>query len=69
MLLFVSNNKIVLLGLLIGFVLGYLHWYHFGCCWGTYPLSSEWWVNCASGSLFGGFIASMLKESNVPVSS
>lgn len=62
LLLFVSNNKIVLLGVFLGLVLGHLHWYYFGCYWGNYPLSSEWWVNCTFGAVFGGFVTSMFTD-------
>lgn len=57
--LFISNNKFATLGMILGLTLGYLHWYHVGCYWGTYPLSSECWVNCVAGLLFGGFIGSL----------
>ncbi|NDW17572.1 hypothetical protein D0T53_01410 [Dysgonomonas sp. 216] len=62
--LFLNLNKYVLLGLVVGVVLGFLHWYFFGCYWGVYPMSSECWFNCTAGSLFGGFIFSLFDKRN-----
>lgn len=59
---FISNNKIILIGMLLGLVTGYLYWYYFSCYWGTYPLSAECWVNCSYGTLLGGFIASLIQK-------
>lgn len=59
-LTFIVNNKIVIIGLLLGLTLGFIHWYYFACYWGTYPLSSECWVNCSYGTITGGFIASLI---------
>lgn len=46
MKLFLKQNRKVLLGMLVAVALGYIHWYYWGCYWGTYPMSSECWVNC-----------------------
>lgn len=58
----IIQNKIILLAMFIGLILGYLHWYFWGCYWGTYPMSAEMWVNCSAGSLFGGFVASIFLD-------
>ncbi|MDR1500832.1 MAG: hypothetical protein LBT43_00060 [Prevotella sp.] len=55
-ILFIRINIIPLSGICLGALLGYLHWFYWGCYWGTYPLSSECWVNCAYGGLFVGYI-------------
>lgn len=59
---FVTNNWFVLLGMIVGFMIGYIHWFYFGCYWGTYPMSSNIWVNLLSGMIFGGFVASLIEE-------
>ncbi len=59
---FIKSNWITLIFIFIGIILGYLHWYHWGCYWGTYPFSSELWVNCCYGGLFSGFICSFFQE-------
>ncbi|MDR0427485.1 MAG: hypothetical protein LBH12_02655 [Dysgonamonadaceae bacterium] len=57
LLRFIRTNKRTLAGMVLGTILAYFYWKYFGIRWGTYPLSSECWVNCVYGSLFGGFIA------------
>lgn len=61
---FVYSNRTALKVFLAGSVIGYIYWYYFGCYWGTYPLSSEWWVNC----IYGGIVANIimnLKRNNI----
>jgi len=58
----ISNNRITLIGIICGLVIGYLYWHYFACYWGTYPLSAECWVNCAYGALAGGFFTCLVKE-------
>lgn len=53
-------NYKVLLGILLGGILGFVYWSSIGIVWGNYPLSSELWVNCIYGCLFGGLIGSVL---------
>lgn len=58
--LLLTNNKIVLIGMILGLILAYIHWYYWGCYWGTYPFSSECFVNCVYGILTGGFLTSII---------
>ncbi|MDL2299605.1 DUF6132 family protein [Bacteroides sp. OttesenSCG-928-E20] len=51
-------NKLVLVTFAAGAILGLVYWFHFGCYWGTYPLSSEWWVN----GIYGGILANLFRE-------
>jgi len=62
LILFFRTNSIVLVGMIVGVIMGFLHWSYFGCYWGTYPLSAECWVNCCYGAIFGGFIFSLLDK-------
>ncbi|SFK91080.1 hypothetical protein SAMN05216357_10867 [Porphyromonadaceae bacterium KH3CP3RA] len=66
LLLFICKNRIILLSMMVGALIAYIYWFHFGIYWGTYPLSGEWWVNCIYGGLFGGllgyFIAGEMKR-------
>ncbi|NDV93338.1 hypothetical protein D0T84_00190 [Dysgonomonas sp. 521] len=57
--IFIYNNKIVLIGILLGIIAGYTYWYYVTCYWGTYPLSAEWWVNCGLGAILGGLFATL----------
>ncbi|MDH6309597.1 hypothetical protein M2451_001963 [Dysgonomonas sp. PFB1-18] len=59
---FISNNKAILTGMLLGLIAGYVYWYYFSCYWGTYPMSAECWVNCCYGTISGGFLASLIKK-------
>jgi len=59
---FFTNNKIILIGILLGLAIGFIYWYYFACYWGTYPLSSECWVNCSYGAILGGFISSLIDK-------
>lgn len=61
-LFFIRQNSRALIGTVVGVILGYLYWYYFACYWGTYPLSSECWINCAYGGVIGGFIMCLLNE-------
>lgn len=56
-----SNNGIVLIGMLLGLIAGYLYWHYIACYWGVYPLSAECWVNCSYGVLTGGFLTCLIK--------
>lgn len=57
---FILQNKITLLGMLAGLIIAYFYWLNYGIYWGTYPLSSECWINCVYGILVGGFLSSLL---------
>lgn len=57
---FAQINLKPLSGLIIGVFSGYIHWYFWGCYWGTYPMSSECWVNMSYGALFGGYLATLI---------
>lgn len=62
---FLKQNQIPFLGILCGLILGYLYWYYIACYAGTFPLSTECWVNCTYGAITGGFIACLVKELKV----
>lgn len=57
--LLIKTNIAPLVGMIIGLPCGYLYWYLYGIYDGTFYLSSEWWVNCVYGLLFGGLIGSL----------
>ena len=44
----------------IGALIAYFYWFYIGIYWGTYPLSSEWWVNCIYGGLYGGLLGGLI---------
>ncbi|SBV97458.1 conserved hypothetical protein [uncultured Dysgonomonas sp.] len=61
---FITQNKSVFFAMFIGLILGYLYWYFWGCYWGAYPMSSECWVDCVLGFLFGGFVVCIIEDSH-----
>ena len=64
LLLLIRLNKGTLIGMITGLIIAYLYWKEFGIYWGTYPLSSECWVNCTYGCLFGGLLGRLLFNKN-----
>lgn len=66
---FIRINKKVLIGILTGAIIAYLYWLNYSIYWGTYPLSSECWVNCIYGFLFGGLIGSLFQDNEIKAAS
>ena len=50
------------LGMALGLIAGYFYWQYYGIYDGTFGFSSEWWVNCVYGLLFGGLIGSLIRK-------
>ncbi len=61
---FIRINKKVLIGMFTGSIIAYLYWLNYSIYWGTYPLSSECWVNCIYGFLFGGLVGSLFQDND-----
>lgn len=64
-----KKYRLLLFGILIGGIAGYLYWYFVGCLDGTCPLSMSPFVNIIRGSLLGGLVLSFIngirnKETN-----
>ena len=62
LLSFIRGNRTALLGMIAGWIVGYLYWFYFGIYDGTFGFSSEWWTNCVYGSLFVGLIGSLFRK-------
>jgi hypothetical protein len=60
LLYFLFINRRSCLGMIVGGIAGLIYWQLIGFQWGSYPLSSECWVNCVYGCLFGGLIGSLV---------
>lgn len=65
LLLFIHKNKIVILSMVTGTLIAYFYWFYFGIYWGTYPLSSECWVNCVYGGLLGGLLGALFPKNKM----
>lgn len=60
---FFKKNLFVVIFIFSGIITGYIYWINWGIYYGTLPLSSECWVNCTYGGIFGGLAGSMIKTS------
>lgn len=60
------NNKLIIAGVLIGAIAGFLYWKEIGCNSGTCMITSKWHNSTAYGALMGGLVLSMFKKSPAP---
>ena len=63
MKIFLVKNKLVIIGVFIGAVAGYIYWKQIGCTSGTCMITSKWHNSTAYGALMGGIIFSIFKKS------
>ncbi len=58
------KNKLLLAGIVIGGVAGFLYWQQIGCSSGTCAITSKWQNSTAYGALMGGLFFSLFKKEN-----
>jgi hypothetical protein len=58
----VLNNKLLIAGIILGAISGYLYWQQIGCSSGTCAITSKWHNSTAYGTLMGGLLFSMFKK-------
>ncbi|MBI5404178.1 MAG: hypothetical protein HY959_12325 [Ignavibacteriae bacterium] len=58
----IKNNIILLIGLGIGMLVGFLYWNFIGCSTGSCPLTSNWFIMILYGGMMGGLIGNMMDE-------
>lgn len=58
---FFRNNILVILGVALGAVGGFLYWKHVGCVTGTCPITAKPLNSTAYGALMGGLLLSIFK--------
>ena len=63
MIYWINNNKLLLAGIILGTVAGFLYWKLVGCNSGTCLITSKWQNSSAYGGLMGGLLFSMFKKS------
>lgn len=56
---YLKKNILVIIGVAIGVLGGYLYWHFIGCDTGTCPITSKPLNSMAYGGLLGGLIFSM----------
>jgi len=58
----VLNNKLLIIGVTLGAIAGYVYWQQIGCSSGTCMITSTWHNSTAYGALMGGLVFSMFKR-------
>lgn len=58
----VLNNKLLIAGIILGAIGGYLYWQQIGCSSGTCAITSKWHNSTAYGALMGGLLFSIFKK-------
>jgi uncharacterized protein YcfJ len=56
------NNKLVIAGIIIGAVVGFIYWKQVGCTSGTCMITSKWHNSTGYGALMGGLLFSMFQK-------
>jgi phage shock protein E len=62
---FISENKLVLIGISIGAIGGYLYYHFIGCATGTCPITSKPLNSTLYGALMGGLLFSIFKKEKI----
>jgi uncharacterized protein YcfJ len=60
------NNKLIIGGILIGALAGFLYWKQIGCASGKCLITSKWHNSTAYGALMGGLLFSIFKKPTGP---
>ncbi|MFM9944171.1 MAG: DUF6132 family protein [Bacteroidia bacterium] len=59
---FIIKNKLTIIGISIGAILGYLYYYYVGCASGTCAITSKPLNSTLYGSMMGGLLFSSIKK-------
>ena len=59
---FISNNKLTIIGIIVGAIGGYLYYHYIGCSSGTCSITSKPLNSTLYGSLMGGLVFSMFNK-------
>ncbi len=59
MVAFLSKNKLVIIGIVLGAIAGYLYYYFVGCASGTCSITSKPLNSSAYGAMMGGLLFSI----------
>lgn len=60
--LFINQNKITILGAVLGALLGFAYYYFVGCASGTCAITSNPWNSTLYGTFMGGVLFSNFKK-------
>jgi phage shock protein E len=53
---FIRNNRLTLIGIVLGLIVGYLYYHFVGCASGTCPITSKPLNSTLYGALLGGLL-------------
>ena len=56
------NNKLVIAGIVIGAIGGFVYWKLVGCTTGTCMITSKWHTSTAYGALMGGLLFNLFQK-------
>ncbi|TMI65862.1 MAG: hypothetical protein E6H07_08120 [Bacteroidetes bacterium] len=56
------NNKLVIVGIIVGSVAGFIYWKQVGCTSGTCMITSKWHNSTGYGALMGGLLFSIFQK-------
>lgn len=59
---FINNNKLTIIGVVIGAIGGYLYYYYVGCASGTCPITSKPLNSTLYGALMGSLFFNIFKK-------
>ena len=58
----VLNNKLLISGVILGAIGGYLYWQQIGCSSGTCAITSKWHNSTLYGAFMGGLLFSLFNK-------
>lgn len=61
-MIWLKTKKMIVFGVVIGAIGGYLYWHFVGCSSGTCAITSVWWRSTLYGALMGGFTLDIIKD-------
>lgn len=64
MINWISKNKLLVAGIVLGAIAGFMYWKLVGCNTGSCMITSKWHNSTAYGALMGGLLFSMFKKEN-----
>jgi hypothetical protein len=56
------QNKLIIVGIIIGAIGGFIYWKQIGCSSGTCMITSKWPNSTAYGALMGGLVFSIFQK-------
>ena len=62
MMNWIFKNKLLVAGIAVGAIAGFLYWKFVGCSTGTCMITSKWHNSTAYSALMGGLLFSMFKK-------